>query len=102
MSTDGPPRRPQRGSSRERYRSFVEDYKHGRLDDDAADGAKRADGPQRTGRGSRRQYVREYLRWMRPLRSAVAVVFVLALLRAGLEMVEPLFMRYIVDRVLLG
>ncbi len=34
--------------------------------------------------------------------AAGAVVVVLALLRAGLEMVEPLFMRYIVDRVLLN
>ncbi|MGH7637326.1 MAG: ABC transporter ATP-binding protein, partial [Gemmatimonadaceae bacterium] len=32
----------------------------------------------------------------------VIIVFVLALLRAGLEMIEPLFMRFIIDRVLLN
>jgi ATP-binding cassette subfamily B protein/subfamily B ATP-binding cassette protein MsbA len=44
----------------------------------------------------------EYLRWLWPHRFAVAAVFGLALLAAGLQMVEPLFMRFIVDRVLLN
>ena len=36
------PRRPL--TSRDRYRGFVEDYRHGRLDDDRqTDGAKHAD-----------------------------------------------------------
>ena len=48
------------------------------------------------------QYLREYLRWLRPHRYAVAVVFVLALMVAGLQMIEPLFMRFIIDRVLLN
>src|SRR5207248_7571037 len=53
-------------------------------------------------RAKRREYPRQYLRWLRPVRSAIAAVFFLALIRAGLEMVEPLFMRFIVDRVLLN
>src|SRR5206468_9518882 len=53
-------------------------------------------------KGKRRQYLRDYLHWLGPLRGALALVFVLALVRAGFEMVEPLFMRYIVDRVLLN
>ena len=112
MKTDRP------RSSRQRYRTFVEDYKLGRLDElleEGKDGKgsgepaqppsppspsqSRAGGPVR--RGKRREYLREYLRWLRPYRAAVVVVFVLALLRAGLEMIEPLFMRFIVDRVLL-
>jgi ATP-binding cassette subfamily B protein/subfamily B ATP-binding cassette protein MsbA len=44
----------------------------------------------------------EYLRWLWPHRFAVAALFGLALLAAGLQMVEPLFMRFIVDRVLLN
>src|SRR5207302_165441 len=44
---------------------------------------------------------REYLRWLWPHRYGVAALFFLALLGAGLQMVEPLFMRYIVDKVLL-
>ena len=42
------------------------------------------------------------LKWLWPQRLAVAAVAVLALLTAGLEMAEPLFMRFIVDRVLLN
>ena len=94
-------------SSRQRYRSFVEDFKHRRLDDIlAADGSaasqKPAPGTVPDRRGKRRQYVREYLGWLKPHRSAVAGVFALALITAGLQMVEPLFMRFIIDRVLLN
>ncbi len=102
-------------TSRQRYLRFVQDYKQGRLDDqvDAAKGLKPAEEPARVDEGStgkaagwlagkRREYVREYLRWLWPHRYRVAVVFVLALIGAGLQMVEPLFMRYIIDRVLLN
>jgi len=109
--------RPPR-SSRQRYRRFVEDYLHHRLDDrvDADQNVKIPDavaapdddaGEKPTlwrrlrPRGKRREYLRDYLRWLRPLRVALGVVFLLALVRAGLEMIEPLFMRYIVDKVLL-
>jgi ATP-binding cassette subfamily B protein len=116
-------------SSRQRYRRFVDDYLHRRLDDhetasttSAASPAADADGgpgapasPENNGKptrrkpfwrrlapaGKRRDHLREYLRWLKPLRAALAVVFLLALIRAGLEMIEPLFMRYIVDKVLL-
>src|SRR5688572_29363518 len=107
-------------SSRQRYRGFVEDYKHGRLDDstDAKDGRKPIADPAKTDgdvpapapaaeergllRGKRREYLREYLRWLAPYRWAVAAVFLFALTTAGLQMIEPLFMRYIIDRVLLN
>jgi len=52
-------------------------------------------------RNRRRGYLREYLRWLAPHRYAVAGLFLLALLVAAFQMVEPLFMRFIVDRVLL-
>jgi ATP-binding cassette, subfamily B, bacterial len=101
-----------RRSSRHRYRRFVDDYRQRRLDDDDSGQPPPGDGQSRdgtaagarTGRllgGRRRDYVREYLHWLRPHRAAVIVVFVLALAGAGLQMVEPLFMRYIIDRVLL-
>ncbi len=110
MKTDRP------RSSRQRYRSFVEDYQKGRLDEaiEATDGATAASAPAKPAedaslpwwrqlrRGKRREYLGEYLRWLKPHRGAVTVVFVLALVRAGLEMIEPLFMRYIIDRVLLN
>ncbi len=112
---DRPDRLEKSRSSRERYRGFVQDYRQRRLDDaaDAAKGEGQRDGaakpdedapapkPQRPGRGKRREYLREYLRWLRPHRYAVGTVFVLALLVAGLQMIEPLFMRFIIDRVLL-
>ena len=98
-------------SSRQRYRRFVEDYQHRRLDaiadaaaGRAADAAAKAGGggPAATAkpRAVRRAYLREYLRSLWPYRSAVVVVFILALAAAGLQMVEPLFMRFIIDRVL--
>jgi len=93
-------------SSRQRYRGFVEDYKHRRLDDSIASGntsqnGKAPDAAATARRGKRRQYVREYLHWLRPYRYAVVGLFLLALLTAGLQMIEPLFMRFIIDHVLL-
>ena len=90
-------------SSRQRYRRFVEDYKRSRLDETADTGpASSASPPDQGPPNRRRQYLREYLRWLFPYRYAVAAVFFYALLSAGMQMVEPLFMRYIIDRVLLN
>src|SRR5262249_62106249 len=50
----------------------------------------------------RRQYLRVYLTWLRPHGLGVATVFALALLTAGIEMIQPLFMRFIIDKVLLN
>ncbi|HEV8385641.1 MAG TPA: ABC transporter ATP-binding protein, partial [Candidatus Acidoferrales bacterium] len=78
----------------------------------AGDGQKQLSDASKTGesltapdgqrRGKRREYIREYLRWLWPHRFAVAGLFVLALTGAGLQMIEPLFMRFIIDRVLLA
>ena len=100
-------------SSRRRYLEFVEDYRRKRLDEatDAAGGAPAVggEGPgdeappaPRASRGTRRAYVKEYLRWLRPHRVAIGTVAVFALVVAGLQMIEPLFMRFIIDKVLLN
>jgi ATP-binding cassette, subfamily B, bacterial len=103
-------------SSRHRYREFVEDYRHRRLDDkaDAEKGpnpVEPAPDPSKAKswrerlpwrRGNRREYLREYVRWLRPHRYAILAVFIFSLIGAGLEMVSPLFMRFIVDKVLLN
>jgi len=101
-------------SSRQRYLGFVEDYKHRRLDADteARKNQKQIGDPATAGvdgsnaekkdPGKRRERLREYLRWLRPHRNAVAVVLLLAIAAAGLEMIEPLFMRFIIDKVLLN
>jgi ATP-binding cassette subfamily B protein len=100
-------------SSRQRYRVFVQDYKEQRLDDPADSGKDQkqpADSPspsqastnRRPWGGERRQHAREYLGWLRPYRYTIAAVFFCALLVAGLEMIQPLFMRFIIDRILLN
>ena len=100
-------------SSRKRYGAFREDYRKGRLDDPddfgsrlpkpAPDGPDTPDSPKKKPllSGERRAYLRNYLRWLWPHRGAIAVVFAFAIVAAALEMAEPLFMRYIVDNVLL-
>ena len=89
-------------SSRQRYRSFVEDYRARRLDEVGQRQKEKPGEPSQEARRKRRQYLREYLRWLWPHRYPVGVLFLLALVGAGLQMVEPLFMRFIVDRVLLN
>src|SRR6266536_1670423 len=104
-----------RRSSRQRYHGFVEDYKNRRLDDatEAGKDQKQLGEPAGTGDATtppaeprdpskRRERLREYLRWLRPNRYAVGIVLLLAMMAAGLEMIEPLFMRYIIDKVLLN
>ncbi|HET8696521.1 MAG TPA: hypothetical protein VFO94_03495, partial [Gammaproteobacteria bacterium] len=88
-------------TSRQRYRSFVEHYRRGTLDEatDTLAGVARAG--RTASPGKRRDYLRDYLRWLWPHRWSIAGVFVLALIAAGFEMIEPLFLRFIVDRVLL-
>ena len=94
------------GSSRQRYRRFVEDYKKRGFGASSAsttpDAAAGPGGQPAADQTKRRQQVREYLRWLWPHRYSVAAVFVLAVCAAALQMLEPLFMRFIIDRVLLN
>ena len=102
---------PRPRSSRQRYRAFVQDYKHRRLDDSTEGGdnhkpSVEAKNPaedqapsQPKPRGKRREYLREYLRWLWPHRYAVVLLLFIALLGAGLQMIEQLFMRSIVESV---
>ena len=86
-------------SSRQHYDVFRRDYSQGTLDDKVAGADKQAAKPERGNK--RRDYLKDYLRWLWPERWAVAAVFSLAIFAAGLDMIEPLFMRFIMDRVLL-
>jgi ATP-binding cassette subfamily B protein/subfamily B ATP-binding cassette protein MsbA len=89
-------------SSRLRFGKFRHDYARRRLGDgtDELKEPSQSDSTAAVDR-PRRRHVRAYVRWLWPHRIQILVVFVLALVVAGLEMIEPLFMRYIVDRVLL-
>jgi ATP-binding cassette subfamily B protein/subfamily B ATP-binding cassette protein MsbA len=86
-------------SSRQHYDVFRRDYREGTLDDKIAGVDKQP--AMSPAAKARREYLKDYLRWLWPERWAVAAVFVLAISAAGLDMIEPLFMRFIVDRVLL-
>lgn len=93
------------GSSRERFQRFLKDYRERKLDQSETDGdgvERPASEPRTATPRKRREYLREYFRWLRPHRHALGVVFLLALVAAGLQLVEPLFMRFIIDRVLLN
>jgi ATP-binding cassette subfamily B protein/subfamily B ATP-binding cassette protein MsbA len=89
----------------------VRDYRLGQLDADAGSTQKPLDASPpaatlsspwlRLRGGTRQEYLRQYLRWLWPHRAALAALFALALVAAGLQMIEPLFMRFIIDRVLL-
>ena len=99
-------------SSRDRYKGFVQSYQLGKLDAEVEQDAAgkpagmSKDGAESSGKGGllkgrRREHLREYVRWLKPHRSGIAVMFVFAVIAAGLQMMEPLFMRFIIDRVLL-
>ena len=100
-----------RPTSRERYRTFVDDYSHRRLEDpdlkkddkkDEKPEGLPKESPRRLVKGTQREYLRDYVRWLRPHRMQLALVFGLSLVVAGVDMIEPLFVRFIIDHVLLN
>lgn len=52
-------------------------------------------------KSTRRRYLREYVNWLWPYRYALGVVFTLAVITAGLDMVWPLAIKQVIDGVLL-
>src|SRR5262245_56558580 len=74
-------------SSKQRYRAFVKAYKDHTLEDPALTEHKPLTDPKRPGR--RKEYLRDYANWLWPHRFAISGFFLLALITAGLEMVEP-------------
>ena len=79
-------------SSRRRYQGFVKDYHAQKLDQKLdvesgkqpqADIDKAPDGPKKKhllSKGRQRQYVGAYLRWLKPHRYMIGLVFTLALI----------------------
>ena len=101
-------------TSRQRFAEFLEkfrsgyfaDVNRGSTEDDTADGGdddspldKKRRAPQDKAR--RRGYLRQYVEELWPHWKMVALLVVLALLVAILELIQPLFLRYIIDNVLL-
>jgi ATP-binding cassette subfamily B protein/subfamily B ATP-binding cassette protein MsbA len=87
-------------SSRRRYETFRTLFKERRLDALASTEAEK-DQQKRPEKAARRRYLRDYMNWLRPHVWPLVVLFLTAVFVAGLDMVHPLFMRYIIDQVLL-
>jgi ATP-binding cassette subfamily B protein/subfamily B ATP-binding cassette protein MsbA len=87
-------------TSRQRHESFRQAYREGRTYDLAAAGDAN-DKPAPSPRAERRRYVARYATWLRPHAAGIAFLLVLATLGAGVDMLPPLFLRYVVDHVLL-
>ncbi len=100
---------PHRGSppSRKRFRDFVRRFRAGENvgQDDGPDGeeGKPPPDPKSEERKTRRKsYLRAYIRRLWPHWWLVTVLTVLAVLVSALEIVQPLFARYIFDDILLA
>jgi len=89
-------------SSRQQYRKFVRDFRSKSHLKDPAPGVGSLESGTRAQISGNRDYLRDYLRWLRPHRYGIAAGFIFALFATALEMINPLFMRFIVDRVLLN
>jgi ATP-binding cassette subfamily B protein/subfamily B ATP-binding cassette protein MsbA len=87
-------------TSHQRYDAFRQAYKAGRTEELSLAGDARNQ-PQPAARADRRRYLAQYVSWLRPHAPAIAFLLVLAIIEAGLNMLHPLFLRYIVDHVLL-
>jgi ATP-binding cassette subfamily B protein len=92
---------PRAPSSRAQHKMFVAAFRSNELDSEGPGGASTQISQARSAR-TRLSQLREYLRWLAPHRAGAGIVIVLALGVAGMEMVQPLFLRHIVDRVLLN
>jgi ATP-binding cassette subfamily B protein/subfamily B ATP-binding cassette protein MsbA len=90
-----------RRASRLKYRDFRRAYFERRLDVGAGEAREPDHAAPSANASKRREHLRAYLRWLWPHKGSVALVFTLALFVAGMQMVEPLFMRFIIDDVLL-
>jgi ATP-binding cassette subfamily B protein/subfamily B ATP-binding cassette protein MsbA len=88
-------------TSRQRYQLFRQAYKEHRTDELSVSG----DGPdklQPVDKAERRSHLANYRKWLWPHVPAVAILLAIAVIGAGLEMIHPLFLRFVVDRVLLA
>ncbi len=93
------PQKPPR-SSRRRFEKFRSAYLAGREDEYTQDPAH-AEEAKRASKEDRRRYMRQYVNWLLPHRKAIGVMMALALAVSALEVAQPLFMRYVIDDILL-
>lgn len=86
-------------TSRQRYDTFRTAYREGLTDQLAVSPSQDQQSPPKD---QHRRYVSLYLVWLRPHLPAMMAVLLLASISAALETLPPLFMRYVVDHVLLA
>lgn len=85
-------------SSRRCYREFIAHYrKYRREPQRGAAEEQRADNFL-----ARQPQLHMYLHWLRPYRNTIAILVMLGLLGSALLLIQPLCLRYIVDRILLN
>jgi ATP-binding cassette subfamily B protein/subfamily B ATP-binding cassette protein MsbA len=86
-------------TSKRRFANFLHRFKRNEFDtDDSSDSPDR----HRPDKKMRRNYLRLYIRRLWPHWRLVALLVVLALLIASLDLVQPLFMRYVIDHIILA
>ncbi|MEQ8847603.1 ABC transporter ATP-binding protein [Botrimarina sp.] len=88
-------------SSRSRFEKFRQAYANGDVRPFTHDPSEQENDRRTSDREQRRRYFRQYVDWLWPHRGAVGLMMGLALAVAALEVAEPLFLRYVVDNVLL-
>jgi ATP-binding cassette, subfamily B, bacterial len=87
-------------SSRRRFEKFRAAYLAGREEEYSQD-PTHAEEAKRASKEDRRRYMRQYVNWLLPHRRAIGVMMALALAVSALEVAQPLFMRYVIDDILL-
>ena len=98
-------------TSKQRFHDFLERFKSGYYSQgpDSQDDSNSEDGPENKSnkklqpeqKAKRRGYLRLYIRQLWPHRKMVALLLGLALVVSVLELIQPLFLRHIIDNVLL-
>jgi len=93
----------QASSSKQRERDFQRARGEGtRVERTNGESDANIDKKPRVDKATRRRYLREYRKWLWPYRWGLITILLLALLTTGLDMVWPLAIRLIMDRVLVG
>lgn len=94
-----------RKKSRSLFHDFVQRYRRGELKSKSEDlhgpEAATSKKPDKETKQQRRAYLRLYVRQLWPYWKTVVGLLILSLITAGLEVIQPLFVRHIIDNILL-
>lgn len=90
-------------SSKKRFEEFFADYqKRKKNEDSEKDESEKSSGKdKKVDKKKRKAYLRLYINRLWPHWGAVLMLLIFSLIIAGLDVVQPLFVRYIVDQILL-